>query len=82
MANTAEELHILIDRLSPAEQRQVLEYAQKLSQISQLLSSIPHTPLPPGKPASDLLSLDIPLENAEEMEQALVDCERIDIDEY
>ena len=75
MATVSEELHALIDRLSPEEQRQVFEYAHRLS---QLLLSLPHSSLPPGKPANALLSLGLPKENVEEMEQALQDCERIE----
>ena len=82
MATVSEELHALIDSLSPEEQRQVFEYAQRLSQLRQLLLSLPRSFLPPGKPANALLSLGLPIENAEEMEQALQDCERVEVDEY
>ena len=82
MATVSEELHALIDRLSLEEQRQVFEYAQRLSQLHQLLLSLPRSFLPPGKPANALLGLGLPIENAEEMEQALQDCERVEADEY
>jgi hypothetical protein len=82
MATVSEELHALIDRLSMEEQRQVFEYAQRLSQLRQLLLSLPRSSLPRGKPANALLSLGLPSENAEEMERAVQDCERVDVDEY
>lgn len=43
MATISEELHALIESLSPEEQRQVFEYAQRLSQLRQLLLSLPRS---------------------------------------
>jgi hypothetical protein len=82
MATVSEELHALIDRLSPEEQHRVFEYAQWLSQLHLLLLLLPRPSLPAGKPANALLRLGLPLENAEEMERALQDCERIKVGEY
>lgn len=86
MATTAEELHSSIDRLSPADQQRVLDFVQELqelSEIHQAILSFPKTPLPEGGvPAKALLDFKIPTERLEEIEQALNDCERIDIDEW
>jgi len=44
--------------------------------------SLPETKLPPGTPGKDLLRFKLPLEDAEAMERALEDCERIEPDGY
>lgn len=82
MATIAEELHALVDRLSPEQQRRLLELAQTLNQTAQNRPPLPKSTPPPGTPASVLLRLQLPIEAAKEMERALEDCERIDPDEY
>jgi hypothetical protein len=59
MATISEELQAVVEQLSPDEQRAVLEYARRLSQLRQYLLSLPLTPLPPGKPGSVLLDLNL-----------------------
>ena len=83
MATVLEELHKIVERLSPNYQRQVLEFAQKLTETEQasVPLPVPTTPLPPGTPGSALLRFKLPLEDAEAMERALEDCERIEPDE-
>ncbi|HZS78013.1 MAG TPA: hypothetical protein VFA41_15495 [Ktedonobacteraceae bacterium] len=82
MATTGEEIRVLIERLSPDYQQRVLEYAQALAQTQQALESLPTPTLPPGTPGKVLLRLTLPQEDAEAMERALSDCERIEPDEY
>jgi len=86
MATTAEEIQSRITRLSPGDQRRVLDFVQELQEISeerQRLLSLPKSPLPEAKiPASALLGFKLPTERVEEIEKALKDCERIDIDEW
>jgi hypothetical protein len=82
MATVSEELHALVDRLSLDNQRRLLELAQMLNKVDQDTVSFPKSKLPPGTPGSVLLRFTLPLENAEEMERALEDCERIEPDEY
>lgn len=50
MATVSEELHALIDSLSLEEQRQVFEYAQRLSQLRHLLLSLPRLLFLQGNP--------------------------------
>ena len=78
MATVLEELHKTVERLSPNDQRQVLEFAQRLTETEQasVPMAVPTTPLPPGTPGSALLRFKLPLEDAEAMERALEDCER------
>ncbi len=78
MATTTEELHHMIDRLSPEDQERMLAYAHELAQ----LQSIPQTPLPPGTPGRAIANLRVSPEGGAAMEQALEDCERIDMDEW
>jgi hypothetical protein len=59
MATISEELQAVVEQLSPDEQRAVLEYARRLSQLRQYLLSLPLTPLPPSKPGSVLLDLNL-----------------------
>jgi hypothetical protein len=86
MATILEELHKIIERLSPDDQQRVLEFAQKLTPTAQTTTplSLPTTPLPPGTPGSALLRLHFfsSREDAGAMEHALEDCERIEEDEY
>ena len=86
MATTAEEIQARITRLSPGDQRQVLDFVQELQEISEIhqaILSLPKSPLPEAKiPASALFGFKLPLEVVEEIERALQDCERVDIDEW
>ncbi len=82
MATTPEEIRSLVERLSPNLQERVLKFAQGLAQTQEESLSLPRTPLPPGTPGSTLLHFKLPLEDAEAMEHALEDCERIEPDEY
>ncbi len=76
MATIPEEIHTIVERLSPDYQRRVLEFAQELAQTDSTLVSLPRTALPPGTPGSILMRFKLPLEDAEAMERALEDCER------
>lgn len=82
MATMPEEIRLLVERLSPELQRQVLKYTKGLARKNEDRMSLPTTPLPPGTPGSTLLRFKLPLEDVEAMERALVDCERIEPDEY
>jgi hypothetical protein len=84
MATIPEEIHTIVERLSPDYQRRVLEFAQELAQTDYTLASLPRTPLPPGTPGSVLLKLRFmsSKEDVEAMERALEDCERIEVDEH
>ncbi len=82
MATIPEEIYTIVERLSPDHQRRVLEFAQELAQTDYTLASLPRTALPPGTPGSVLMRFKLPLEDAEAMERALEDCERIEPDEY
>jgi len=82
MAAMPEEIRSLVERLSPDLQRQVLKFAQGLARTSKDIVPLPKTPLPPGTPGSALLRFKLPVEDAEAMERALEDCERIEPDEY
>ncbi len=82
MATIPEEIHTIVERLSPDYQRRVLEFAQELAQTDYTLASLPRTALPPGTPGSVLMRFKLPLEDVEAMERALEDCERIEPDEY
>jgi hypothetical protein len=81
MATRLEEIHALVEQLSPDYQQRVLEFAQELAQMHQFTMSLPETKLPPGTPGKDLLGITLPLKDAEAMERALADCERIEPDE-
>lgn len=76
MATTAEELHHMIDQLSPEEQERLLAYARELAQPQPY----PRTPLPPGTPGSVVAQLSVSPEVGEAMERALEETERIDLD--
>ncbi len=86
MATVLEEIHKIVEQLSPDYQRRVLEFAQRLTETKQtsVPLSVPTTPLPPGTPGSALLQLRFmsSREDVEAMERALEDCERIDPDEH
>jgi hypothetical protein len=86
MATTSEELHAVVDQLSPTDQRLVMEFIRKLQEeeeTHQRLLALPKSKLPEAKiPASALLGFKIPDERLDEIEQALQDCERIDVDEW
>ncbi|HLY30233.1 MAG TPA: hypothetical protein VKQ36_04345 [Ktedonobacterales bacterium] len=77
MAATAEELHHMIDRLSPEEQERLLAYAHELAQPGPL----PRTPLPPGSPPEALLRFTVTPEVGEALEQAHIESEKIEPDE-
>jgi hypothetical protein len=85
MATVVEEIHKLVERLPLDRQQRVLEFAQKLTQTGQtsIPLSLPTTPLPPGTPGTALLRMHFlsSREDAEAMERALEDCEKIDADE-
>jgi hypothetical protein len=78
MATTPEEIRSLVERLPPDLQRQVLNFAQGLTRIYKDTVSLPKTPLPPGTSGATLLRFKLPIEDAEAMERALEDCERIE----
>ncbi len=86
MATVLEEIHKIVERLSLDQQQRVLEFAQRLTQIYRGTAplSLPTTPLPPGTPGSALLQMHFisSREDAEAMERALEDCERIEPDEH
>jgi hypothetical protein len=82
MATTIEEIRVLVERLSPDYQQKVLKLAQELARMQEFIMSLPETKLPPGTPGKDLLRFTLPLKDAEAMERALADCERIEPDEY
>ena len=86
MATISEEISKIVERLSLDRQQKVLEFVQKLTQTDQTSTplSLPTTPLPPGTPGSTLLQLRFlsSREDVEAMERALVDCERVEEDEY
>jgi hypothetical protein len=79
MATVSEELHTLIDRLPLDYQWRLLDYAQMLSQGDQYIMSFSKSKLPPTKPGSALRHFNIPLDDVEAMEQALEECERIEL---
>lgn len=82
MVTVIEEIHKLVERLPLDRQQRGLEFAQKLTQTDQtsIPLSLPTTPLPPGTPGTALLQLRFMAsrEDAEAMERALEDCEKID----
>jgi hypothetical protein len=82
MATVLEELQMIVEQLSPDNQRRVLELAQALAQTHSFPVPLPITKLPPGTPGSALLDFSLPQEVIEAMEEALKDCERIDPDEH
>ncbi len=86
MATTVEEIQSKITRLSPVDQRRVLDFIQELQEISEIhqaILSFPKSPLPEGGvPAKALIGFKLPLEVVEDIEHSLQDCERIDIDEW
>ncbi len=85
MATVLEEIHKIVERLPLNQQQKVLEFAQRLTQTDQM--SVPlsllTTPLLHGTSASALLQLRFmsSREDAEAMERALEDCERVELDE-
>lgn len=85
MAAVLEEIHKIVEHLPPDHQQQILEFAQRFTQTGRTNVPLlmPTTPLPPGTPASELLKLRFrsSREDAEAMERALEDCERIEPDE-
>lgn len=85
MATVLEEIHKLVERLPLDRQQRVLEFAQNLTKTDQasIPLSLPTTPLPPGTPGTALLQMRFvsSREDAEAMERALEDCEKIDADE-
>lgn len=76
MSNTLEKLHTLIDQLSPQDQQQVLKMIEELAQTHQ--KNLSASKLPPGKPGSGLTRFTLLPEDAEAMERAMEDCERIE----
>jgi hypothetical protein len=77
MSTIAEELNALLAQLPPSEQERVLNFARDLARPPIVIA---HTPLPPGTPGSIVAQLRVSPEVGEAMEQALADCERIDLD--
>ena len=77
MATTPEEIRTIVERLSPDDQKRVLEFAQELAQTDYTFASLPRSVLPPGTPGSVLMRFKLPLEDVEAMERALEDCEII-----
>src|SRR5438270_13277425 len=81
-----QEIHKVVERLPVDRQQKVLEFAQKLTQTDQATVplSVPTTPLPAGTPGSAILQMRFmsSREDAEAMERALEDCERIEADEH
>ncbi|HET9920439.1 MAG TPA: hypothetical protein VFQ30_11395 [Ktedonobacteraceae bacterium] len=82
MATVPEEIFAITERLSPDDQRRVLEFAQELVQIHRRRASLPRSTPPPGKPGKALLGFKLPLEDVEAMERAIEDCERVDLFGY
>lgn len=78
MSTIAEELTELLAQLPPREQERVLSFARELAHPPIVVA---HTPLPPGASPEALLRIRVDPEVGEAMEQALEDCERIDLDE-
>ncbi len=68
MSTTLERLHALLDKLSPDKQEQALDFIQGLTGSEG-------TQLPPGKPASELLSYHFSLseEDIDAMERAIME---------
>ena len=77
MSTVAEELTSILARLSPKEQKRVLEFARDLAQPP----AFPHTPLPPGSSPDALLRIQVDPESGEAMEKALEDTEQVSPDE-
>ncbi|MGH2501033.1 MAG: hypothetical protein ACRDID_00810 [Ktedonobacterales bacterium] len=77
MSTIAEELNALLAQLPPSEQARVLNFARDLARPPIVIA---HTPLPPGTPGSIVAQLRVSPEVGEAMEQALEECERIDLD--
>lgn len=77
MATVNEELHELVDHLSPSKQRRLLEFAKllMLSEADTHSAFLPKSTLPPGQPGSILASkhFNISSEDIEAMESALED---------
>ena len=84
MATVPEEILAIAERLSPDDQRRVLEFVRGLAQTRKnRFSSLPRATPPPGTPGKDLLRFKLPIEDVEAMERAIEkDCERVDPDEY
>jgi hypothetical protein len=87
MATIVEEIIALFERLPPEYQQQVLEFAQKLAEESQVLQPVPGHPLPKGRSNNVLPAPKLPLEvveeeAVEETEQTPPDSEQIDVDEW
>lgn len=82
MATTAEQINTLVDQLSPVYQKRVLEFVQEMTQELKAIQSLPKSTLPPGTPGWKLLRFTVSPEDAEAMQKALDDCERIEVDEY
>jgi len=76
MSNTSEKLHTLINQLSSQDQQLALEMIEELAQTHQRRSSL--SKLPPGTPGSALTRFTLSPEDAEAMERAMEDCERIE----
>lgn len=74
MATIAEEITSLIERLSPNDQKGVLELACGLVNLPAFL----HTPLAPDTPGEVLAQLRVSPVVGEAMERALEECERVD----
>ena len=77
MATIAEELALVLEKLSPREQERVPRFARDLATPA----GFPHTPLPPGSSPDALLRIRVGPEVADAMKQAHEDSERIWPDE-
>ena len=88
MAIPADEIQTMFDRLSPADQRRVLEFIRDMAEGHPVPVSLPGSPLPKGKPGDILPDPKSPLEvveeeaEEEEIEQTPPDSEQIDVDEW
>ena len=71
MATTIEEIHALVERLSPNYQQKVLKLAQELAQMQEFIKSLPEAQLPPGTPGKALRHSELPLEVAKAVERAI-----------
>ncbi len=76
MSNTTEKIRTLVEKLSPQDQQQVLDLIEELSQIHRETGRV--SKLPPGTPGSALTKFTLSPEDAEAMERAIQDCERIE----
>jgi len=80
MATMLEQIHTLVEHLSPDDQKQALALIDELASIHD--ENLPKSKLPPGTHGEALLRVSLPLEHVEAMERAIAEpCERIEPDE-